>query len=574
MSRRFLTGLLILVCLSLIASECYAWPPKPDVYISDWHKYTPVGEDVDVYAEVVNYEVAGPIDYWDWTKHKPSALYFSGSPVENDYNSTATFYSYTPGQYKVYADGFDYYDQNDSDWAYVYVIDVEIDTPSSFPAYVALGDNLQLDCTPLGATGGTYSWSKVTGPGTVTFSDPNAKNPTFSANQSGNYTVKVEYTKEEATASDTSGTITVVEVDINAGLSEQDELDPGKYINVNWDDDDNDGWQPDDTPPGGTYTGDKSDPNIDVGDNDFRSFIVSISPQQTIVEDFPNSKVSITFPSKVKVWQTNTKKTVLGESSELTSGAQFNVENLPKQLYLEGVSGSSTFKDVELKATWLPYSFNDIVKITVFEVELTGLFGYGNQQDDNDKKHSTFRGSSDKNGKISWDDANADGIKGDNDPNCEYFHNCMEFQGAVKPSDVTNEVVFDIKRKKWVKVWQKLEDANEWGDPVVNWTPWQDDDQTNNDEDLTPSGANHIYSLDGPGFAAKERTATYDCRAYIGNFREWVMVEINSTWYQCSDYSKWHTKLYTEPKDDDYMTRDALGLQQLGSGWITVPDSP
>jgi len=123
MSRRFLTGLLILVCLSLIASECYAHPPEPIVYISDWHKYTPIGEDVEVYAEVVNYEVAGPIDYWIW--NKPSALHLSGSPVENDYNSTAEFYSYTPGQYTVYAHGFDYHGQSDSDWAYVYVVEVD-----------------------------------------------------------------------------------------------------------------------------------------------------------------------------------------------------------------------------------------------------------------------------------------------------------------------------------------------------------------------------------------------------------------------------------------------------------------
>ena len=89
---------------------------------SDWHKYTTVGEDVDVYAEVFNYDVAGPIDYWIW--NKPSSLYFSGSPVENDYDSTATFHSHTPGQYQVHATGFDYYDQDDSDWAYVYVVEV------------------------------------------------------------------------------------------------------------------------------------------------------------------------------------------------------------------------------------------------------------------------------------------------------------------------------------------------------------------------------------------------------------------------------------------------------------------
>jgi hypothetical protein len=371
---------------------------------------------------------------------------------------------------------------------------------------------------------------------------------------------------------------TVVKVEVNASLGEEDELSPGLYVAANWDDDDEDGWEPDDTPPSGVYTGDKDDPNIydaqkaPNGDDDFRSFLVSISPHADLVEQFPNSKMRITFGSSVKIWETKTKKTVLDESSELSSGHEYVIENLPKQLYLEGVSGSSTFKDVELKATWLPKSFSDSVNVTVFEVDLTGRFGYGSQAWDNDKKHSEniWKLSSDKNGRISWDDANADGAKGDMDPNCEYFHNCMECQGTVKPSGVTNEVQFDIKRDKWRKYWDKFE-GDEWqlsGDA----TPWQTDDSSNSDEDLTPSVLNHIYSIDGPGYPGKSRI--YDYRAYIGDFREWVMVEIDGTAYQCSDYYKWHSQMYLKWKNDTEMTRDSLGLQKLSAGWITVPDSP
>lgn len=366
--------------------------------------------------------------------------------------------------------------------------------------------------------------------------------------------------------------VTVVKVDVNAGLSEPAELDPGKYINVNWDDDDEDGWQPNDNPPEGVYTGDRSDPEINGGDSDFRSFTVSISPWDIPIY-FPNSKVSITFPSNVKVWQTNTKKTVLGDSSELTSGAQFKVENLPKQLYLEGISGSAEFRDVELKATWLPRDFSDMVNVTVFEVDLTGLFDFGPQQDpnENDKRHSTFKNSSDKNGKISWDDANADGIKVDNDPNCEYFSNCMECQGTVKPSGVTNQVQFNIKRLKWYRIWEKLQGGS-W-QLVKDWTPWTNDDLWDGDEDLTPSGTNHIYSLDGPGAIYNTRSVT-DYFTCIGDFREWVIVNIDSTWYQCSNYYKWHSKMYAKPKDANYLTRDSMSLQQLGEGWIAVPNSP
>ncbi len=91
----------------------------------------------------------------------------------------------------------------------VTVVDVEIDTPASFPADVGVNDGLSLGSTGTPG-GGTYSWTKVSGPGNVTFSpSATAEDPTFSADAAGTYTVKVEYTKGGATASDTSGDIVV-----------------------------------------------------------------------------------------------------------------------------------------------------------------------------------------------------------------------------------------------------------------------------------------------------------------------------------------------------------------------------
>jgi hypothetical protein len=368
----------------------------------------------------------------------------------------------------------------------------------------------------------------------------------------------------------------VVKVDIDAGLNEIDEVNPGKYINVNWNDDDGDGWTPNDTPPNGVYAGDKDDSEIVLGDGDLRLFWVSISPYD-LSSYFPDTKVRITFPDKVKVWETNTKKKLFGLlSSELPSGSEFTIENLPTICYLEGISGSGGFRDVDLKATYVPCGSNDTVKVTVFEVTLDGLFGFGPQQspDENDKRHRFFKGSSDKNGKISWDDANADGNKGDEDPNCQYFCNCMECQGTVKPSGVTNEVNFDIKRDRWAKCWKK-KGSEEWEiPPMVDSTPWQDDDSWNNDEDLTPSATNHIYSTDSPGFDYKDIELELDSVAMIGDFREWVIVSIDGSWYQCSNYYKWHTKTITKPKNDTEMTRTYILSQLLGGGWIVVPDSP
>ena len=371
--------------------------------------------------------------------------------------------------------------------------------------------------------------------------------------------------------------IYAVKPNVYAGKSEELEEDPGLYINVNWDDDDDDGWEPNDTPPDAVYTGDKDDPNIEGGDSDFRYFMTDIAPE-SIKTDLNDTEVSITFGGNVKVWETTTKLNAEGESSAFSSGTNIKLADLPKNLYLEGVSGSSEFKDVELKATYLPCDANDIVKITVFEVTLTGFFGFGDMQADNDTSFSAWRASSDHDGKISRDDANADGIKGDNDPCCMYFRNCMECQGTVKPSGVSDQVTFDFVRYRWGKWWIKFgEEAWELKD---NSTPWTFDDPDDNpdlsDEDQEPSETNHIYHIDGPGWGKWSRQWC-DYFAQKVNFREFVNVEIYGVNYQCSDYYKWHSQIYLKPYEGEYrVTRDSMNKQKLESSWIIVddPNSP
>jgi hypothetical protein len=149
----------------------------------------------------------------------------------------------------------------------------------------------------------------------------------------------------------------------------------------------------------------------------------------------------------------------------------------------------------------------------------------------------------------------------------------MECQGTVKPSGVKNEVNFDIKRDRWAKCWEKW-DGGVWF-PTDNSTPWQDDDPDNSDEDLVPSDRDYIYSIDGPGFIIKNRGPTWDYLAMFFDAREWVIIKIDGSWYQCSDYYKWHSKTITVPKlTDNEMTRAYMDLQLLGGGWIIVPDSP
>jgi len=362
---------------------------------------------------------------------------------------------------------------------------------------------------------------------------------------------------------------TVPTVDIEfPGLTEASEEEPGLYINVNWDDDDGDGWKVGDqlseVPPNAQYTGDKADDQVTLGDDDLRSFTTSVSPG-----DLPGG-VTLTYPANVKVWSSNTKKKAGGGSSFISSGHQFAVADLPVTLYLEGLSASDQFRDIELRAeyTEAPDAAFDVVKVTCFEATALAGFFDGPQQGDNDKKHHLFGHSSDVNGIISWDDP---------DPNCEYFHNCMEFRATVKPAGIAGEVQFDIGRHKWRRGWYKVE-GHDWylaSPPSTNPPPWRDDDATNNDEDLSPSASAHIYSLDGPGYPVKQRNPwVYDYLAHIADYREFVRVKIGSQWYRCSDFYKWHAQIYIKPKDAAYLTRDVPERQKLGGGWITIPNMP
>lgn len=94
------------------------------------------------------------------------------------------------------------------------VFKIEIVSPvsTSFPKYIGIDTGLTLisEITPAAATGGTYTWSKASGPGTATFSPSDDSTTSFSADTVGSYTVKVEYAIGEGTCSDTAGTIEVV----------------------------------------------------------------------------------------------------------------------------------------------------------------------------------------------------------------------------------------------------------------------------------------------------------------------------------------------------------------------------
>ncbi len=92
---------------------------------------------------------------------------------------------------------------------------VSITSPSSFPAYAGVNSPLSLSAQAAPAISGSYSWSKVSGPGDVVFSSPNSAATNFSSDTPGIYKVKCEFLASGAGASYTveSGEIWVVKVE-------------------------------------------------------------------------------------------------------------------------------------------------------------------------------------------------------------------------------------------------------------------------------------------------------------------------------------------------------------------------
>lgn len=120
-------------------------------------------------------------------------------------------------------------DGGTGDYVIVAVFNVKIIVPETFPVYLAVNGEIMLTAKegpdyiydfylnvqyPLN---GTFTWSKVSGQGNVTFSAPNSATTDFSADTPGVYKVKCEFLADGATASYTveSGEIIVGEISLS-----------------------------------------------------------------------------------------------------------------------------------------------------------------------------------------------------------------------------------------------------------------------------------------------------------------------------------------------------------------------
>jgi hypothetical protein len=125
MSRPSITKVVLLFCLCFAVSKSYAWIQPPYIYIDDWLKHRPLSCYHDWKEEIMADLISGgPIVTWDWDWPPQAYATEQGdwpdhSIAEGKFNAT--------GRYYVYATGYDEYGQSDSDWAKVYVFEMDLD---------------------------------------------------------------------------------------------------------------------------------------------------------------------------------------------------------------------------------------------------------------------------------------------------------------------------------------------------------------------------------------------------------------------------------------------------------------
>lgn len=236
--------------------------------------------------------------------------------------------------------------------------------------------------------------------------------------------------------------------------------------------------------------------------------------------------------AKIKVWESATKGTAVNLP------AQFNVSDLPKTLWVEGIAKSGALRDIELVLDYK--GCKDHVKTTLiwaekndFKNKLTDAL-WGNAGNPLKNTFSQIYG-----GKFGKQLANPP-------VNVQY---AMGMEFTVFPNGIGAEpgVKFDVTRQIEFHDW--IIDKTSVSDLGSETFPAGDkanDDKGQSDEDNSPQN-NHVYSIDGPGIGIK---AQYDEFISRNNFKEYVRVRLDGAQpagdtldgSRCSDKAPWHAR--------------------------------
>lgn len=129
MSRRLLTCILTLVWLFMIAGKSYAWNQTPIADVNDsvtpYEQWVCVGQSVELDGSW-SYDWDGYIIDWYWDIYYWNGIGWDWDDYEWDEKTSHTFYD--PGEYWielwVQDDDYAWCDPYDTDWCFVYVVEV------------------------------------------------------------------------------------------------------------------------------------------------------------------------------------------------------------------------------------------------------------------------------------------------------------------------------------------------------------------------------------------------------------------------------------------------------------------
>jgi hypothetical protein len=245
--------------------------------------------------------------------------------------------------------------------------------------------------------------------------------------------------------------IVVVRADlVMNGLGEEAEEDPGAYVGLNNDDDNE------------NCAIDSSETATVTGEDDLVAISLSVSPAQN------EGQVRLIRSSeKIKVWDSPTKGTghlVIPDGEN--DYKIWDISSYPSTLYVEGVSRSLSLGDVEL---WLSYIRNsctvhrDKVKITVVEVDLD-MSGVSDSEETCKGGYIGINDDDDDNS--CWEDRGEDGtVSGENDLVAITLH-------RVGPTGVTGTVELKaLAGGTNVRVWTDPTKGTQVGLPKTYSTP-------------------------------------------------------------------------------------------------------
>ncbi|MBL8821734.1 MAG: hypothetical protein JNJ77_04030 [Planctomycetia bacterium] len=274
--------------------------------------------------------------------------------------------------------------------------------------------------------------------------------------------------------------------------------------------------------------------------------------------------------------------------------------------YLEGITASSTFGDVQLNVDYVGGTIPmqcifDLVNVTVFGVNQDGFFS-GNQQPDNRAKFVMYDASYNENGQISWDKGwypvweAFSGVQ-----YCKYIRDCMEVQGTVfppresnpsqyygnswdpsdpepyPPNPVQAKVKFGMTREKIKVSWRIFNGTNQWvADPApIEWGPDHGQGGLNDGVANIVTNTSHIYFVDAVGLDKRNiNELGYGYYVKYINFRNAVNVNIYGDPFQCSDYYRWHSVIKAKPSPDNItVTRARNEVLSFGEHWAVFPNA-